>query len=201
MNLIDLFCGAGGFSEGARQAGARVLVGVDSKSEQALQVHAQNHRSTGHVILTPVGRWGGTQHSKQVLERHTLAQSSLGILCSKSAVGWRCFGHVALNRPPSRQLFAKTRVRNAAGLGCKRKPCNSYGHKNPFCQTEYWHPSGRRRRLIEYITTWSHFPALLQYLQAPAPPTRSAIVTWVFVFNVRCTIGAVWNGEASYIHM
>jgi len=30
MFVIDLFCGCGGFSEGARQAGAQVVLAIDA---------------------------------------------------------------------------------------------------------------------------------------------------------------------------
>ncbi|KAG5183049.1 S-adenosyl-L-methionine-dependent methyltransferase [Tribonema minus] len=45
--LIDLFCGAGGFSEGARQAGAVVMLAVDCW-KAALDVHAANHGDCEH---------------------------------------------------------------------------------------------------------------------------------------------------------
>src|SRR5689334_24020545 len=50
MNTIDLFCGAGGSSEGARQAGARVLWAANH-NEMAVRVHAANHpeRSEEHT--------------------------------------------------------------------------------------------------------------------------------------------------------
>jgi DNA (cytosine-5)-methyltransferase 1 len=42
MRVYDFFCGAGGFSEGARAAGCRVVFACDADAE-ALAVHAQNH--------------------------------------------------------------------------------------------------------------------------------------------------------------
>jgi site-specific DNA-cytosine methylase len=45
--VIDLFCGAGGFSEGVRQAGAKVVLGVDSWKD-AVDVHAANHPESDH---------------------------------------------------------------------------------------------------------------------------------------------------------
>ncbi|CAM9877382.1 unnamed protein product, partial [Phaeothamnion confervicola] len=46
--VIDLFCGCGGFSEGARQAGAKVLLAIDSWKE-ALEVHKLNHPEALHL--------------------------------------------------------------------------------------------------------------------------------------------------------
>lgn len=41
MRVIDLFCGAGGFSEGFRQAGFNIILGVDN-CEIALETHKLN---------------------------------------------------------------------------------------------------------------------------------------------------------------
>jgi DNA (cytosine-5)-methyltransferase 1 len=43
-----LFCGAGGFSQGARQAGLNVAFACDS-DELALETHSRNHPETKHV--------------------------------------------------------------------------------------------------------------------------------------------------------
>ena len=45
---VDLFAGAGGFSEGARAAGVRVLWAANHWPA-AVQVHANNHPATAHV--------------------------------------------------------------------------------------------------------------------------------------------------------
>ncbi|KAG5188631.1 S-adenosyl-L-methionine-dependent methyltransferase, partial [Tribonema minus] len=45
--LVDLFCGIGGFSEGARLAGAEVALAVDSW-RAALDVHASRHPDAEH---------------------------------------------------------------------------------------------------------------------------------------------------------
>jgi len=49
--VIDLFCGCGGFSTGARQAGAKVILAVDCWKE-ALAVHESNHPDTEHLCTT-----------------------------------------------------------------------------------------------------------------------------------------------------
>lgn len=59
MNSIDLFCGAGGFSEGARQAGVQVIAGADY-DESAVKTHEANHPDSlsiqqDLVELTPEG--------------------------------------------------------------------------------------------------------------------------------------------------
>jgi DNA (cytosine-5)-methyltransferase 1 len=48
LEVYDLFCGAGGFSEGARAAGCRVAFACDSDPE-ALDTHARNHPLTTHL--------------------------------------------------------------------------------------------------------------------------------------------------------
>lgn len=48
MNGIDLFAGAGGFTEGATQAGIRVIWAANHWPA-AVQVHANNHPATTHV--------------------------------------------------------------------------------------------------------------------------------------------------------
>ena len=52
--LIDLFCGAGGFSCGAMRAGMRPILGVDS-SDNALQVFKENHHRA-EVGLETLGK-------------------------------------------------------------------------------------------------------------------------------------------------
>jgi len=48
--VVDLFCGMGGFSEGARLAGVETVLAVDAWGP-ALAVHAENHPSSRHVCL------------------------------------------------------------------------------------------------------------------------------------------------------
>ena len=45
--VIDLFCGCGGFSEGARQAGAKIVLAIDNW-EKALKIHKIHHPDTEH---------------------------------------------------------------------------------------------------------------------------------------------------------
>ncbi|KAG5181029.1 S-adenosyl-L-methionine-dependent methyltransferase [Tribonema minus] len=51
MHVIDLFCGAGGFSTGAAQEGAVVVLAVDGWRD-ALDVHAANHPGALHWCET-----------------------------------------------------------------------------------------------------------------------------------------------------
>ena len=48
--LIDLFCGAGGFTTGASLAGAIPLLAIDH-SDDVLQVHKKNHKSCHHLSM------------------------------------------------------------------------------------------------------------------------------------------------------
>lgn len=48
MHFVDLFCGAGGASCGARMAGMRVALAVDA-CPTALRAHARNHPTCAHV--------------------------------------------------------------------------------------------------------------------------------------------------------
>lgn len=50
LYIVDLFCGAGGFSTGAKYAGAKVAVAVDTW-EKALDVHKHNHPKTVHLNM------------------------------------------------------------------------------------------------------------------------------------------------------
>jgi DNA (cytosine-5)-methyltransferase 1 len=49
--VVDLFCGIGGFSEGATAAGHRVVLAVDSDAT-LLEVHERNHPEAAHFCLT-----------------------------------------------------------------------------------------------------------------------------------------------------
>ena len=52
LKFVDLFCGMGGASQGATEAGCDVVLAVDSWGE-ALRVHRRNHyRGTVHVCTT-----------------------------------------------------------------------------------------------------------------------------------------------------
>lgn len=48
MKVVDLFCGCGGFSEGARLAGHDVALAVDN-DERALLIHKLNHPKSNHI--------------------------------------------------------------------------------------------------------------------------------------------------------
>jgi site-specific DNA-cytosine methylase len=48
MKVIDLFCGAGGFSEGFRQAGYEIVLGVDTWSD-AIESFKVNQKSDGWI--------------------------------------------------------------------------------------------------------------------------------------------------------
>lgn len=50
MLVVDLFCGCGGFSTGAKMAGHQVVLAIDSWDE-ALKAHQFNHPDTKHVQL------------------------------------------------------------------------------------------------------------------------------------------------------
>jgi site-specific DNA-cytosine methylase len=50
LYVIDLFCGAGGFSTGAKQAGAKIAIAIDTW-DIALDVHKQNHPTTKHLNI------------------------------------------------------------------------------------------------------------------------------------------------------
>ena len=47
--VIDLFCGIGGFSTGAIQAGANVILAVDMWND-AIVIHTKNHPNTTHWV-------------------------------------------------------------------------------------------------------------------------------------------------------
>ena len=49
--LVELFCGIGGWTEGARQAGFHTVLAVDSNL-QLLKVHKLNHRESTQCVLT-----------------------------------------------------------------------------------------------------------------------------------------------------
>ena len=48
--VVDLFCGIGGWSEGSRQAGHRVVLAVDYE-ESLLRIHAKNHKHCKHLRI------------------------------------------------------------------------------------------------------------------------------------------------------
>jgi DNA (cytosine-5)-methyltransferase 1 len=51
LAVVDLFCGVGGFSEGARRAGCRIVLAVDSDAT-FLETHRRNHPRCTHLLRT-----------------------------------------------------------------------------------------------------------------------------------------------------
>ena len=66
MRFVDLFCGIGGASQGAAQAGLRVVLAVDV-DKFMLGVHELNHPDATHIVaelppeqplpLPKAGKW------------------------------------------------------------------------------------------------------------------------------------------------
>lgn len=50
LHLIDLFCGAGGFGQGAQEAGVTTILAKDSW-QKALDVHRKNHPNALHICM------------------------------------------------------------------------------------------------------------------------------------------------------
>ena len=71
VEVIDLFCGGGGFSEGAKQAGAKVVLAVDNW-EPALTVHHANHPEVETLQL----ELGGSIVETAVILRERLTKGS-----------------------------------------------------------------------------------------------------------------------------
>ena len=91
--VIDLFCGMGGFSQGAIEAGARVVLAVDLWDE-ALLVHAKNHPNTP-------------------IKRMTLGEKYHFSLFKREVYKWRKLGyHVHIHGSPPCQALSNASSRN-----------------------------------------------------------------------------------------
>lgn len=62
LYVIDLFCGAGGFSTGAKQAGAKIAIAIDTW-DIALDVHKHNHPNTKHLNMELGGKY---KHGEEI---------------------------------------------------------------------------------------------------------------------------------------
>ena len=51
MKIVDLFCGIGGFSEGARLCGHHVCIAIDN-DPALLETHSKNHQHCEHLCVT-----------------------------------------------------------------------------------------------------------------------------------------------------
>ena len=91
--VIDLFCGMGGFSQGAIEAGAKVVLAVDLW-EEALLVHAKNHPNTP-------------------IKRMTLGEKYHFSLFKREVDKWRKLGyHVHIHGSPPCQALSNASSRN-----------------------------------------------------------------------------------------
>ena len=91
--VIDLFCGMGGFSQGAIEAGAKVVLAVDLWDE-ALKVHAKNHPDTP-------------------IKRMTLGEKYHFSLFKREVDKWRKLGyHVHIHGSPPCQALSNASSRN-----------------------------------------------------------------------------------------
>lgn len=91
--VIDLFCGMGGFSQGAIEAGAKVVLAVDLWDE-ALKVHAKNHPNTP-------------------IKRATLGEKYQFSLIKFEVDKWRKLGyHVHIHGSPPCQALSNASSRN-----------------------------------------------------------------------------------------
>jgi len=91
--VIDLFCGMGGFSQGAIEAGAKVVLAVDLWDE-AIKVHAKNHPNTP-------------------IKRMTLGEKYHFSLFKREVEKWRKLGyHVHIHGSPPCQALSNASSRN-----------------------------------------------------------------------------------------
>jgi len=91
--VIDLFCGMGGFSQGAIEAGAKVVLAVDLW-EEALNVHLHNHPGTP-------------------IKRMSLGQKYHFSLFKREVEKWRKLGyHVHIHGSPPCQALSNASSRN-----------------------------------------------------------------------------------------
>jgi DNA (cytosine-5)-methyltransferase 1 len=91
--VIDLFCGMGGFSQGAIKAGAKVVLAVDLW-EEALNVHLHNHPGTA-------------------IKRMSLGQKYHFSLFKREVEKWRKLGyHVHIHGSPPCQALSNASSRN-----------------------------------------------------------------------------------------
>jgi|TARA_Y100000033_G_scaffold50120_1_gene59881 site-specific DNA-cytosine methylase len=91
--VIDLFCGMGGFSQGAIEAGAKVVLAVDLW-EEALNVHLHNHPGTA-------------------IKRMSLGQKYHFSLFKREVEKWRKLGyHVHIHGSPPCQALSNASSRN-----------------------------------------------------------------------------------------
>lgn len=91
--VIDLFCGMGGFSQGAIEAGAKVVLAVDLW-EEALNVHLHNHPGTP-------------------IKRMTLGTKNQFSLFMREVEKWRKLGyHVHIHGSPPCQALSNASSRD-----------------------------------------------------------------------------------------
>jgi len=99
MLVVDLFCGCGGFSTGAKMAGHNIVLAIDSWDE-ALKAHEYNHPETNHIQM----ELGGDLNACRVIIMKSIPKGST----------WHLHGS-----PPCQNLSVANRSNNDVGEGMR----------------------------------------------------------------------------------
>lgn len=182
MNGIDLFAGAGGFTEGARAAGVTVLWAANHWPE-AVKIHASNHRATahscqdlqqcdwttvpGHDLLLAAPACQGHAYARGIERPHHDAQR---------ATAWAVVSAAECHRP---QGFVVENVTEFARWALYRPWCSAMhalGYAlSPYIIDAADHGVPQHRTRLFIVGTLSKHPIELDLPRRPHIPASSVI--------------------------
>ena len=109
MRVIDFFCGAGGFSEGFRQQGFSIVMGIDYW-QPAVNSHNLNH-DLSDTVKNVLDFWGNDSSDVEEIEKLDDVEILIG---SPSCVSFSMSNSCLLYTSPSPRDRQKSRMPSSA---------------------------------------------------------------------------------------
>jgi len=205
LTVADFFCGAGGFSEGFRQAGFRVAFALDNW-KPAIETHTLNHPDTKHALMSildldteekieavvpdtnviigspPCVSFSGSNKAGKADKSLgiKLIEAYLRIVAVKMHKKGSCLKYWAMENVPNSSKYIKEKYTfSDLGLSGGSKVALEIPTRNFFNAAQYGVPQARMRFIA------GNYPI-------PTPKYVNPS-TWVTLGNITRKLGAPWE--------